>query len=88
MVCLHISTTKNKKKLAGHLWQQIVHQIVCRFVHKIAHVDGPLDARSGSRTIFFLVFVVVLFPTSVLDLTSVVFAWGKKPRLSKLVSNL
>jgi hypothetical protein len=30
-----------KNELAGHLWQQIAHQIVCRFACKIAHVDGP-----------------------------------------------
>jgi hypothetical protein len=31
-----------KNELAGHSWQQIVHQIVCRFIRKIARVDSPL----------------------------------------------
>jgi hypothetical protein len=33
---------KKQKKIAWHLWQQIVHRIVWRFVWKIARVDGPL----------------------------------------------
>jgi hypothetical protein len=33
--------SQNKKILAGHLWQQIVHRIVWGFVWKIARVDGP-----------------------------------------------
>jgi hypothetical protein len=37
MVCLHISAKQIKNQLAGQLWQQIVHPMVCRFVR----VDTP-----------------------------------------------
>jgi hypothetical protein len=33
----HITT------VAIHLWHQIVHRIVCRFVREFVRVDGPLD---------------------------------------------
>jgi hypothetical protein len=42
IVCLHISAKKIKNYLAGHLWHQIVHQIVWGFVWEIARVDSPL----------------------------------------------
>jgi hypothetical protein len=49
MFCLHILEKKQKKNSCLHIWQEIVHNIVCWFVCKIAQIDVQFRDRFSAQ---------------------------------------